>query len=717
MKNKKKGLLQLLAIIVVIGALAAVVTLGIGKWNRGKASQIDLGLDLAGGVSITYQAKDKDVSNENMKLAMEKLKQRVQQFSVESDVYLVGDNRITVDIPGESDAKKVLEALGKPAEVLFKTSDGKTVVTGSDIKSAQGLTQTNSQTGKNENIVSIEFNEEGTKKFAEATSANIGNTISIYYDGKEVSSPMVKTAITDGKCQIDGQETLEEAKELATYINIGALPVTLEQVSTQVVGAKLGSDALEKSLLAGVIGFIIVLAFMVSIYRIPGVAASIALVIYVLLILLGLNGLNITLTLPGVAGIILSIGMAVDANVIIFTRIKEEIGKGKTVRSAIKLGFEKALSAIVDGNVTTLIAAAVLYFIGTGTIRGFATTLALGIILSMFTALVVTKIILNALFELGATKESLYGQVKEYKTKNYVGNFAKFAAISGVIILVGIGSMIYHKVSGSDVLNFGLDFRGGTSTSVTMNETCTEELKNKVAASVEDTLGMSPQISTVDSANQFTIKTMLLDENQQSELQKMFVDTYKVSDDNISFTSISSTISNDQKTKAVQAVLVAAVFMLLYIWIRFKDLRFGSAAVLALIHDVLIVVTVYAVIRNLSVGNTFIACILTIVGYSINATIVIFDRIRENYRGSGNREQLKELVNKSITQTFTRSINTSLTTFIMVFVLYIFGVTDLREFALPLMVGIIGGAYSSICITGSVWYILKTRVGKKKIAA
>ena len=715
MKNKKKGIWQLLGLVVVIAALTAVVLVGVGKWHRGKVSNINLGLDLAGGVSITYQATDDKVSSEKMNLALEKLKQRVQSFAVESDVYLVGENKITVDIPGENDAKKVLTALGKPAEVSFRLADGTEVLGGSDIKSAQGVSRTG-ESGKTEYIVQLEFNEKGTEKFAEATKANIGNKIYIYYDGQLRSDPTVQTAITGGNCEISGQSSLEEAKELATYINIGALPVGLKQISTQVVGAKLGSDALQKSLLAGVVGFIIVLIFMISMYRIPGVAASIALVVYILLILLGLNGLNITLTLPGVAGIILSIGMAVDANVIIFTRIKEEIGKGKTVRSAIKLGFEKALSAIVDGNITTLIAAAVLYFIGTGTIRGFAQTLALGIILSMFTALVVTKFIITAFFHMGCTNEKLYGTVGEYKTKDFVSNFKKFAAVSIVIILVGIGSMIYHKATGSDILNFGLDFKGGTSTEVTMNEEATEELKNKVSNSVLEVTGETPVISTVDNKNIFSIKTKLLDENVQDELKTMFIETYGVSEDGISFTSISSTVSGEQKTQAVQAILVATIFMLIYIWIRFKDLRFGSSAVLALLHDVLIVVTVYAVLRGLSVGNTFIACILTIVGYSINATIVVFDRIRENVKTTSSREALKEVVNQSITQTFTRSINTSLTTFIMVFALYIFGVADLKAFALPLMVGIIGGGYSSICITGSLWYMMKTRVGKNKIA-
>lgn len=713
MKNKKKGILQLLLVVVIIGALTGICIFGVGQWNRGRAAQIDLGLDLAGGVSVTYEATGDKITVEKMELTKDKLRQRVQNFSLESDVYIEGDNRINVDIPGATDAKKVLDELGRPASVEFRDPDGNVLLDGSMVSKAEAVTNTNSSTGAAEYLVLLNFNSKGTKVFAEATEKFLNQKISIYYDGELVSAPTVQAVITNGEASISGQASFDEANQLATYINIGALPLELKEIRSNVVGAKLGLEALDKSLLAGAIGFILVLIFMISLYRIPGVAASIALVLYVLLMLLALNGLNITLTLPGVAGIVLSIGMAVDANVIIFTRIKEEIAKGKTVRSSIKIGFEKALSAIVDGNVTTLLAAAVLYFIGSGTVKGFATTLAIGIILSMFTALVVTKFVLNALFALGLDNEKLYGAAKEYKVRNYVGNFKKFAAGSLVVILIGFAIMGYNKVSGNDILNFGLDFKGGTSTSVVMKEECTDELKVKVSNAVENLLGETPVVSEVSGENTYVIKTNNLTSDKRAELETMFTEQFGVAQDSITSETISATVSNEMKTDAVKAVLIATVCMLLYIWIRFKDIRFGSSAVIALLHDVLIVLTVYAVVR-IAVGNTFIACMLTIVGYSINATIVIFDRIRENLRGGNlNTEQLAEVVNRSISQTFTRSINTSLTTLIMVVVLYIFGVDALREFALPLIVGIVCGAYSSICITGGMWYVLKARVAKK----
>ena len=714
MNARKKGILQLLLTVLVIAGCAFIVLFGVGKWHRGKAENINLGLDLAGGLSVTYEAVDKDVTEKEMELTLEKLKQRVQTYSLESDVYLEGTNRINVDIPGMEDAKKVLSELGEPATVEFKDEAGNVLLDGSMISQAQGFAGTNTTTNKTEYKVQLEFTKKGAEKFAEATAANVGKIIYIYYDGEIVSAPTVNEAITSGSAEINNMLNYEEANKLATYINIGALPVELKSIRTNIVGAKLGADALEKSLFAGAIGLVVVMIFMIVVYRVPGVAASIALSLYVLLMLITLNWLNITLTLPGVAGIVLSIGMAVDANVIIFTRIKEELAKGKTVRSAMKLGFNKALSAIVDGNVTTLIAAAVLYFIGTGTVQGFAQTLAIGIILSMFTALVVTKTVMNILFNIGLNQEKFYGIAKNKVSIPVVANFKKFAAVSIAIILIGVGFMVYNKTAGNDILNFGLDFKGGTSTEVQMgaDTSLTEELKNQISNSVKEIVGETPVVSAVENQNSYIIKTSTLDEDQTAKLQEMFKKDYNIAAENISSETISPTVSNEMKTNAVKAVLIATVCMLIYIWIRFKDIRFGSSAVIALIHDVLIVLTVYAIVRSLSVGNTFIACMLTIVGYSINATIVIFDRIRENIKGRKAIANLDEVVNDSINQTLTRSIYTSLTTFIMVFFLYIFGVEALKEFALPLMVGIVGGAFSSIFITGSLWYVMSSK--KKK---
>lgn len=710
MKNTKKGILQLLLVIVVIAALGSVSLIGIGKQHKGSAKNIKLGLDLAGGVSITYQAKKESPTATEMKDTIDKIQKRVDSYSSEAEVYQEGTNRINVDIPGASDANEVLEAIGKPAKLEFKGPNGDTIIEGKHIKSAKA--QQYQENGLTKYVVSLKLNTKGTKLFAEATKKYIGQPISIYYDGGLVQSPTVNSEIKNGEAVIEGQSSFQDAEKLATTIRIGALPLELEEIHSSVVGAKLGVEALDSSLLAGVIGFVLVLVFMIAVYRIPGVAASLALLVYVILILLCLNGMNASLSLPGVAGIILSIGMAVDANVIIFTRIKEELAKGKTVRSGMKNGFNKAMSAIIDGNVTTLIAAAVLYFIGSGTVKGFAQTLAIGIILSVFTALFVTKFILNALYYLGFDDVKHYGKEKEFKVFNYIGNFKKYIAISGTVILVGLGFMAYNGVQGNEVLNYALEFKGGTSYEISMKETCTKELQKKLANSISQTVGESPAISEISEKNAYLIKVKELNKDKRAKLEKMLVKDYSVDKGEIESKNISGSVSSEMKADAVIAVLFATICMLLYIWIRFKDIKFGGSAVLALIHDVLVVLTVYGVFR-LSAGNAFITCMLTIVGYSINATIVIFDRIRENYKSAKTKERLAEIVNESISQTFTRSINTSLTTFIMVFVLYIFGVDALRDFALPLMTGIICGAYSSICITGTLWYVLKTRFDKK----
>ena len=430
MKNSKtKGLISLLI------AIAAVVVFGILGYTT--MDDIKLGLDLAGGVSITYQAVEENPSAEDMSDTAYKLQQRVQNYSTEAEVYQEGNNRINIDIPGVSDANAILEELGKPGSLVFSDQEGHTILTGVDVISAQAGIYRDSTTGMDEYVVSLTFNEAGTQAFAEATRENIGNPIYIIYDNQVVSSPLVNSEITQGSCQITGLDSYETAENLASTIRIGSLSLELEELRSNVVGAKLGETAITSSLMAGAVGFAIVAVFMIAVYLIPGLAATIALCLYVGLILILLSAFEITLTLPGVAGIILSIGMAVDANVIIFTRIKEEIGVGKTVKSAIKTGFQKALSAIIDGNVTTIIAAVVLYWRGSGTVKGFASTLALGILLSMFTALFVTRFILNAFYNMGLDKPKMYGIKKERAPINFLGKRNICFAISLVVIVAG----------------------------------------------------------------------------------------------------------------------------------------------------------------------------------------------------------------------------------------------------------------------------------------
>lgn len=715
MKDKSKGILSLCLAVIAIAALSFVAFVGLGKQHKGTAEHIRLGLDLAGGVSITYEADKENPSATEMTDTIYKLQKRVENYSTEAAVYKEGDNRINVDIPGVTDANAILEALGKAGSIEFKTSDGETVITGSDIANAQAGTQQNQTTGQTEYVVQLKLNGAGTTKFAEATQANIGKPISIVYDGKEISAPTVQVAITNGEAVITGQKNYEEAENLASTIRIGALPLELKEIRSNVVGAKLGEEALNTSLIAGLIGLIIVLLFMSIYYRIPGFAASLALIIYILADVIMINAFDVTLTLPGIAGVILSIGMAVDANVIIFTRIREELATGKSVRAAIKAGFDKALSAIVDGNITTLIAAAVLYFKGSGTVKGFAQTLAIGIVISMFTALFVTRTILNALYRVGCDDVKFFGVQKEVKVYDYTKHMKVFFAISAVLILTGIGGLIYNSQSEmGTILKYDLDFSGGTQTEIKFNDTVPGNAE--IEALVKDATGEVANVSAIQGENALLVKTNTLNLSQRTKLADALVDKYGITEDKIAAESISASVSDEMKSDAVVAVVIATICMLLYIWIRFKDLAFGASAVIALIHDVLVVLMVYSVFR-ISVGNTFIACMLTIVGYSINATIVIFDRIRENKKNKTKIEDIEAVVNESISQTFSRSINTSFTTFIMVFFLAIMGVDSVKEFAVPLMVGIVCGCYSSVCITGTVWYAFKKlgNKGKKTI--
>lgn len=737
--KKSNAVIAIVAILLAIAAFGYMVFYGVGVDAVGSAKGIHLGLDLAGGVSITYQAVgEESPSSEDMDDTVYKLQQRVEGYSTEALVYKEGSDRVSIEIPGLSDANAVLEELGRPGSLYFINhhdsagnenydaygnlnksidelqSDGSIVLTGTNVVESRAGAIKNDM-GNTEYVVELTLDEEGTKRFAEATTeaAKTQDTIMIYYDGKPASIPVVKTAITGGMAQISGQKTIDEAEQLASTIRIGGLKLELEELRSNVVGAQLGTEAISRSLKAGAIGFAIIVVFMCAVYFIPGLASSIALILYCLITIFCLNFFDMTLTLPGIAGIVLSIGMAVDANVITFARIREEIASGKSVRSAIDEGYKKALSAIIDGNVTTLIAALVLGVIGTGSIKGFAQTLALGIVVSMFTALFVTKLIIRSFYALGITDEKWYGKAKEHKMIDFLAKRKLFITISAAIIVVGIIAMIANSAMGRHSLNYSLEFLGGTSTNVTFNEDMPlADIDSKVVPSIEKITGdPNVQVQKVTGSNEVIFKTRALNVNEREAFNDMMESEFGVSPDKIVAETISSTISSEMSRDAIIAIVVATILMLIYIWFRFKDLRFGASSVICLIHDVLVVITFYALAR-ITVGSTFVACILTIVGYSINATIVIFDRIREKLAVS--KDSLDSLVNEAVNQTLSRSLFTSLTTFIMVAVLYILGVSSVKEFALPLMIGIICGTYSSICLASAIWYILRMKAGAKK---
>ena len=711
--NKKRAKITLGAIAVLLVLLVYTVGFGFGKTGTGAAKNIILGLDLSGGVSITYQAVgDEDPSAEDMSDTVYKLQQRVQTYSTEAQVYQEGGNRINIEIPGVTDANAILEDLGKPGSLQFQLSDGTVVLDGTQVASASAGTQQDQTTKATQYVVQLELTDDGAEAFAKATSENVGNVIQIVYDNEVISAPRVNEAITGGRAVITGMGTVEAAQNLASFIRIGSLSLELEEIRSNVVGAQLGENAIRTSLIAGAIGLVIVMIFMIVMYALPGVVASVALIIYTLLVLVLLNGFDMTLTLPGIAGIILGIGMAVDANVIIYARIREEIAAGSSVGGAIRTGFKKALSAILDGNITTLIAAFVLNLLGTGSVKGFAQTLALGIVVSMITALIISRLIITALYELGYSDEKYYGKAKERPTIDFIGKRKITLIIACVAILAGPLFMVINNAAGRGPLNLSMDFVGGTSTSISFNEDLSiAQIDSDVKPLFQQVTGDAEiQSQKVAGTNDVYIKTRVLTVSEREEVSQLLQDAYGLEEAAVSFETISSTVSNEMRQDAVIAVIVATLCMLVYIWLRFRDIRFAGSAVLALIHDVLVVFSCYAVVR-ISVGNTFIACMLTIVGYSINATIVIFDRIRENLKLMPKAD-LGAIVNRSITDTLTRSLYTSFTTFITIAVLYVLGVATIKEFSLPLMVGVIAGGFSSVCITGVLWWMLKK--GQKK---
>lgn len=697
MNKKSKAILKLIVVLVLTGAFCVL-----GYLN---AKNIKLGLDLNGGVSITYQTVDENPTKEQMSDTVYKLQLKAQGYSDEAQVYQEGKNRINIDIPGATDANAILEELGEPGTLEFADENGNVLLTGDDVKTATaGMTNENN---KKEYVIELNFTEAGAKKFAEATKNNVGKRIFIIYNNDVISSPNVKEAINGGQASISPIESYEEANNIASTIRIGALPVKLTELRSNVIGATLGVEAISTSLKAAAIGIALVILFMLFVYRLPGLASSIALVLYVGLEIVLLQAFEVTLTLPGIAGVILSIGMAVDANVIIFTRVKEELGNGKATDKAIKAGFEKALSAILDGNITTLIAAAVLYLRGTGTVRSFATTLAIGIVVSLITALFVTRALLNAFYEFGAENPKLYGVKKETKIINFI-RFRKVAySLSALVIVFGFVMLFMNKKNTGYVFNYDLDFRGGSSTTITFDKDMSmAEIDEKVIPLFREATGgnASAQAAKVAGTNEVIVKTRTMTTEERTKLYNSIQDKFSIKEDKIVTENISGAVSREMKVDAVWALAIAIFCMLIYIWVRFRDIKFASASVLALAHDVLVTVTFYAALRW-AVGSNFIACILTIVGYSINATIVVFDRIRENIQnGNVKKKGLDFAVNEAISNTLTRSINTSLTTFISVFCLYLFGVSSIRDFSMPLMVGIISGAWSSVCIAGPLWY-------------
>lgn len=709
----KRGLALLVIIVLVFGWF--VTLFGIGDVDSVKDA-LKYGLDINGGVYVVMEAQT-DATGEELEDLMDQtravLDNRVNQMGVaESSVTIEGDKRLRVEIPGVNNADEAIEAIGKTAKLTFILADGTVVVDGSNVKDAQIATD-----GSNYKIL-LEFDSEGASLFEEGTrkafnkevtptiDGMASNEIGIVLDNEIITHPGVRDGvISGGNCEITGNYSKEEASTTAALIRGGALPVELVEIQSSVQTATIGTDALDKSIVAGAIGLALVFVLMLVFYGMLGLVADIALLLYVVLFLWSMAGMGVVLTLPGIAALILSIGMAVDANVIIFARIKEEIMAGKSIRVAVDSGFKNALTTVLDAQITTLIAAVVLYEVGTTSVKGFALTLIIGIVFSIFTAVVITQLFISLLALSKKFSKNKYFGVNEdgspkqmlNKTFSFIKHRKVYYIISVSIIVIGLLFMI---IGG---MNYGIDFTGGTNIQVEMG-------KQVDIDEVKDTLKdyeLEPTIIYAGEGNtQIVIKTIKSLENaERSEIIETLGDKYGVTqDDVLASEQFGPSVGDELKANALKAVIIAAIGMLIYIVIRFKSWKYGFSAVVGVVHDVLIVIAFYAIF-GFTVNNPFIAAILTLVGYSINDTIVIFDRIRENKR-IHNKDNNETNIDRSLNQTLNRTIMTSLTTLVVMIPLCIMVSASIREFVIPLMIGVVVGCLSSIFVCSPIYFEL-----------
>ncbi len=719
MSVKLKRILAVLVIIVLV--FGWYVTLfGIGDQSKDDAitsvkDTLKYGLDINGGVYVVMEAQT-DETGDELKELMEQtravLDNRVNQMGVaEASVTIEGTNRIRVEMPGVEDADEAIQAIGKTAQLYFILADGSVVLDGSHVKDAQVATD-----GSYYKIL-LEFDSEGASLFEEGTRKAYNqevtpsidglsaNEIAIVLDDEIVVNPRVQSVISGGSCEMTGNYSKEEATMTAALIRGGALPVELVEVQSSVQAATIGADALDKSIIAGAIGLAIVFLLMIIFYGMLGFLADIALLLYVIMFLWSMVAFNVVLTLPGIAALILSIGMAVDANVIIFARIKEEISAGKSIRVAVDAGFKNALSTVLDAQITTLIAAVVLYEVGTTSVKGFALTLMIGIIISIFTAVVITQLFISLLANSEKFAKNKYFGVNEdgtpkqmlNKTFSFIKHRKIFYIVSVTIILVGL---VWSLIFG---MNYGIDFTGGTTFQIELGKQVAIEDVEKTLEEYE----LDPQIIYAGEGNtQVIIKTIeSLDNSQRNEIIATLEDAYGITDESIlASEQFGPSVGDELKVNALKAVIIASIGMLIYIIFRFKSWKYGLSAVAGVVHDVLIVIAFYAIF-GFTINNPFIAAILTLVGYSINDTIVIFDRIREN-KTINPRDGNEVNIDRSINQTLNRTIMTSLTTLVVMIPLCIMVSSSIREFIIPLMVGVIVGCCSSIFICSPLYYDL-----------
>ena len=719
MKSQVRKVLSVVIIAVVILGWCASI-FGMGPVKKIKDT-LNYGLDINGGVFVVMQADTKGMSPSKTKTVMEQTREvinkRVNAMGIsEATVSIEGTNRLRIEMPGVKDADTAIKRIGKTAKLKFTLEDGTEVLSGSDVKNAAAAVD--SQNGGYK--ITMKFTGAGQSKFAQATeraaSGNVNATVEergqkvdptaivIKLDDDILTAPTVREKIDNDSCEItrNGGFSEEEASQTAALIRGGALPVSLTEAQSSVESASIGANALDKSIVAGAIGLGLVFLLMLFMYNVLGLIADVALALYVLIVLWVMAGMGAVLTLPGIAGIVLGIGMAVDANVIIFSRIKEEIGQGRSIRVAVSTGFKHALTTVLDSQITTLIATIVLYQLGSTTVKGFAVTLMISILASIFTAVVISQIMVGTLAESKFARYRFFGCNNDGTPRNFVKKQFRFIqhrkifyCASAAVILCGL---VFLGVRG---FNYGIDFTGGTSIEMNMGQKVSIPKVEKTIS--EFKLDPSIVYSGEGQKNVIIKTTKGLTTPQRKAVTDKLRSAYGLGEKSIiSSQEFGATVGKEIRNNAIKSILIAAFFMLLYIIFRFKTWKYGVAAIAGIGHDVLVMIAFYAIF-GVTVNNPFIAAILTIVGYSINDTIVIFDRVREN-RHIMRNTPVGEVLDTSINQTLNRSIMTSLTTVVSIIPLLVMVSGTLAQFVLPLMVGVLCGTYSSIFLCSPLYY-------------
>ncbi|MFB3165805.1 protein translocase subunit SecDF [Neobacillus sp. 179-C4.2 HS] len=734
---KRSRIIAFLLVVILLGSTMGITTSGILK-------NIKLGLDLQGGFEVLYEVspakKGQKIDKETLASTAEALDRRINVLGVsEPTIQIEGENRIRVQLAGVTDQNEAREILSTQANLTFRDANDRVMMDGTDL-AENGASQTFDENG----APSVSLKLKSAEKFKNVTEEIVkmapDNYLVIWLDFEEgkdsfktevtkenpkfLSAPTVREIFNQNTVSIVGSFTAEEAQELASLLNAGALPVKLTEVYSTSVGAKFGEQALNETILAGIIGIAIIYLFMLVYYRFPGFIATVTLSIYIYLVLLVFDWMNGVLTLPGIAALILGVGMAVDANIITYERIREEIKVGKSIKSAFQAGSKGSFTSILDSNLTTILTAAVLFYFGTSSIKGFATMLLVSILLSFITAVFGSRLFLGLWVNSGfLNKKASWFGVKKSAIKDIAENydtldlptrwdrfdFVKvrklFFVISGALIALGLILILVFR------LNLSIDFSSGTRIEVLSDKSLTTE---QVEAAFEkqdidiDDITLSGENNEMASARMKGV----LSKDEIAELKSAFHDQFGTDP---SVSTVSPTVGKELAKDGVIALIIASIGIIIYVTVRF-EFAMAVAAIASLIHDAFFMVAFFSITR-LEVDLTFIAAVLTIIGYSINDTIVTFDRMRENLQKKKRLktfEDIADVVNVSVRQTLTRSVNTVFTVLITVVAMILFGSESILNFNIALLVGLITGVYSSIFIATNLWVVLKARELKKK---